>query len=80
MTSVLLNHANRLRAGQATFTAWTGFDSHGIQAAPQFIDRAGRDFGLLADSPAVDAAKVIPDVSDVYSGDGPDMGAFERLR
>jgi hypothetical protein len=70
----------RKTTSQSTFTAWTGYDSHGIQAAPQFIDRAGRDYALSSDSPAVDAAKVVSGVSDVYSGSGPDMGALERLQ
>jgi hypothetical protein len=62
-----------------TFTAWTGYDTRGVDLDPRFTDRAGRDFTLRASSPAVDTGAVITGVSDVYSGAGPDRGRFERL-
>ena len=63
----------------ATFSSWTGYEARGISADPRFTDRAGRDYSLQSGSPAIDAGMVIADVSDVYSGTGPDLGRYERL-
>jgi hypothetical protein len=36
------------------------------------------DFSLQSDSPAVDAGVNIPGITDDFSGDAPDIGAYER--
>jgi hypothetical protein len=41
---------------------------------PQFLDRAGRDYRLQPDSPAVDAGV---DLGLAFNGAAPDLGAFE---
>ena len=35
------------------------------------------DFSLLAESPGIDVGVLIPGINDNYSGNGPDIGAFE---
>ena len=61
----------------ATFAQWTGQEQHGLQADPDFVDVAARDYRLEPDSPAVDSALVIPGLTDVYSGAAPDRGSVE---
>ena len=61
----------------ATFAQWTGQEQHGLQADPDFVDMAGRDYRLEPGSPAIDSALVIAGLTDVYSGAGPDRGSVE---
>ncbi len=56
------------------FTAATGYEVHGVSADPRFVNRAGRDYGLLADSPAIDRG--LP-IGDSFSGGAPDLGRVE---
>jgi hypothetical protein len=42
---------------------------------PQFVNAAGADFHLKANSPAIDAGVVISGLS--FKGAAPDLGAFE---
>ncbi len=62
----------------ATLRNWTGYEVHGLQADPLFMDRAGHDYRLRAESPAVDAAQVVSGVTDGFIGAGPDAGYHER--
>ena len=62
----------------AEFTAWTGYEANGIVTDPLFVDEATHDYQLAAGSPAIDAAEVVPGVSDQFVGTAPDIGAFER--
>lgn len=41
-------------------------------------DPGNFDFGLVEQSPAVDAGVALPNVTDGFSGSAPDLGAFER--
>lgn len=59
-------------------TAWTGYEANGIAMDPLFVDEATHDYHLAAGSPAINAAEVVPGVSDHYVGTGPDLGAFEE--
>jgi parallel beta-helix repeat protein len=66
----------------------TGFDAdvgdNLIGVDPQFVDAAGRDFHVGANSPAVDSANSSYSFSTAlynaarYLGKGPDIGAFEN--
>lgn len=60
------------------FRDWTGFEQNGLGADPRFMDAAGRDFQLRADSPAIDRGVMLPGVTDTHSGAAPDLGRFER--
>jgi len=55
-----------------------GWEKHGIQADPLFVDTEAGDLRLRADSPCIDRGEVLPNVNDFYLGSAPDMGAFER--
>ncbi|MBN2191214.1 MAG: right-handed parallel beta-helix repeat-containing protein [Polyangiaceae bacterium] len=43
-----------------------------------FVSRAVYDFGLAAQSSAIDHGVVLPNVNDFVTGAAPDLGAFER--
>ena len=62
----------------STYRSWTGYEMHGIQADPLFVDAGSNEFGLLSNSPAVDTAIGIPGVTDSFAGSGPDIGYLER--
>lgn len=62
----------------ATYRSWTGYEMHGIQADPLFVDAGSDKFGLLSSSPAVDTAIGIAGVTDGFAGSGPDIGYLER--
>ena len=59
----------------AEFRAWTGYDTHGLQADPRFADRAIHDYHLTAGSPAIDRGAVV--LTDTVIGAAPDIGRFE---
>ncbi|MBN1671235.1 MAG: right-handed parallel beta-helix repeat-containing protein [Kiritimatiellae bacterium] len=61
----------------AAFYAGTGQEQHGQSYAPVFVDRAGGDYRLPADSPLIDKGVAIPGINDGYTGAAPDIGAFE---
>jgi len=61
----------------ADFTAATGQEPHGLNAAPGFADAAGGDYRLDPASPLIDAGLVLPGINDGYAGAAPDIGAFE---
>jgi len=49
------------------------WEDHGVFGNPRF----GRDFSLRVKSPAIGRAVRIPGINDVYTGNGPDIGAKE---
>lgn len=60
-------------------------ERNGLRGEPIYVENAGLDresktgrFQLTADSPGVAAGVVIPNFSDGYRGDAPDMGAHQR--
>ena len=61
----------------------TGWEAHGVDGDPRFVDRDGLDFRLLASSPAVDAARTLSFIPLDYDGDSrpkgdeSDIGALE---
>ena len=57
------------------FRAWTGFDQHGLQAEPRFVDADARDYHLTSTSAAVDAGSDVLGVP--YGGAAPDIGRHE---
>ena len=59
----------------AEFRSWTGYETHGLQADPQFVDHAAGDYRLQATSPAVDAGLTV--TGEPYAGTAPDLGAHE---
>ena len=61
-----------------TWRSWTGDETNGINADPQFTNSAGRDFRLQASSPAIDKGMIVPGITGSYSGAAPDIGRFER--
>lgn len=63
----------------ATFSAATGNNRHGMAADPLLLDPEGGDFTPSENSPVIDAGLIMPGINDSFSGDGPDLGANERL-
>lgn len=61
----------------ATFRSWTGFDFHGVNSSPGFIDASSLDFHLAADSAGVDRATTLWGITDDYIGLAPDIGRYE---
>jgi hypothetical protein len=58
---------------------------HGVRGEPIYADGAGLDRAtmtgqsqLAPDSPGAGAGQKIPNFSDGYTGDSPDMGAHQR--
>ncbi len=64
------------RVDAAGFRA-LGFQLHGLNAPPRFVDPLGGDLRLLPDDPGIDRALYLPGINDGYCGSAPDMGAFE---
>lgn len=65
----------------------SGHEAHGVNGTPVYVDEAGFDadgrtgsFQLKPSSPGYDAGEVIPNFSDGFTGEGPDMGAHEHGR
>lgn len=58
--------------------AMTGYDVNGALADPRFVNVAAGDYGLGADSPAIDAALTLSGINDGYVGSAPDTGRWER--
>jgi parallel beta-helix repeat protein len=61
----------------AQFTALTGKQAHGVNAAPGFVNGAAYDFRLTSSSSAKDKATVLSGVTGSYVGVAPDMGRYE---
>lgn len=59
------------------FTQSTGQEEHGYIAEPQFVDSLVGDYSLVKASPLLDKGIPIPGINDSYSGNGPDLGAYE---
>jgi len=62
----------------ADFAAATGYEKHGVEIAPSFVDVAQGDYTLAAGSPLLDVGEVLPGINDKWHVDGPDLGAVER--
>ena len=56
------------------FQEWTGYEAHGMNCEPQFLDPANGDYHLSASSPAIDHG--IP-LGEPYQGNAPDLGRYE---
>ncbi len=70
-----------------TLSGWqaaTGNDTHSLGTPPDFVDPAGDDFRLTADSPGVDAGIEVPGITTDLAGTtrpqgaAVDMGAYKR--
>jgi len=59
----------------AEFRSWTGYEAHGLQGDPRFVDRAAGDYHLRAGSPAIDAGVTV--LSDPVIGSAADIGRYE---
>jgi hypothetical protein len=74
------NIAFMVEAGSKAWSAYrlvTGFDAHGVNADPRFVDIAARDYRLTGASPAIDRGATVAGVTDGHLGSGPDLGRYE---
>jgi parallel beta-helix repeat protein len=62
----------------AELQASTGQEIAGLSDPPGFADLAAGDLHLLPESPLIDRAVALPNVSDTFLGAGPDIGAYEQ--
>ncbi len=61
-----------------TFRSVTGQEKHDLNVRPEFNDVEAGDYRLVGGSALVDARVIIWGINDDFSGDAPDIGAFER--
>jgi len=61
----------------AEFRSWTGYEAHGLQADPRFVDPGAADYHLRAGSPAIDAGIVA--YGESFAGRAPDLGVYEFM-
>jgi hypothetical protein len=59
------------------FQAGTGQELQGLSVEPRFVNPAGGDFRLPAGSALMDRGVMLPGINDDYSGNAPDIGAYE---
>jgi parallel beta-helix repeat protein len=59
----------------AEFRSWTGYDTHGVQADPRFVDRTTHNYHLQIGSSAIDKGAVV--LSGTFLGAAPDIGRWE---
>jgi parallel beta-helix repeat protein len=59
----------------AEFRSWTGYDLHGVQADPRFVNRWIHDYRPGIGSPAIDRGAAV--LADAFNGKAPDIGRFE---
>ncbi|MBE7462789.1 MAG: hypothetical protein HS116_04760 [Planctomycetes bacterium] len=52
-------------------------EAHAVREKPKFADESGGDLSLAEGSPGIDAGQVLAGVNDGFSGQAPDMGAYE---
>ena len=48
-----------------------------VTSDPRFVNASGGDFHLQAGSPAIDAGRQLPGITDGFAGNAPDIGAYE---
>ena len=62
------------------FSAATGQETNGFNFTPGFRDPDNADYRLSPGSDLIDEGVLIPGINDQYSGNAPDLGAFENER
>jgi len=61
----------------ALLCAATRLECNGYEDIPGFANPLGGNFTLLSASPNIDRGIVIPGINDVFTGNAPDVGAYE---
>jgi parallel beta-helix repeat protein len=59
------------------FSSWTGFDTRGIQADPNYLSPSTADFHIGTTSAAIDKGLSLTGITAGYLGLAPDMGRYE---
>jgi hypothetical protein len=57
----------------------SGLECNGYETPPGFADVASGNFTLLPASPNIDRGMLIPGINDDFSGNAPDVGAYEYV-
>lgn len=68
---------NRGYSTIAQLCAATRLECNGYEDVPGFANPQGRNFTLLSSSPNIDRGVLIPGINDVFTGNAPDVGAYE---
>ncbi|MEK4351462.1 right-handed parallel beta-helix repeat-containing protein [Paenibacillus sp. FSL R5-0475] len=68
---------NNIIKGVDTVTAANAEHGFNLTSSPGFVDEANANYRLLTTSAAKDSGKVIPGITDGYTGNAPDIGAYE---
>ena len=55
----------------------TGFEHGGVVGDPAFLDPQGHDYRLSPGSRGIDGGTILPDFTQWYAGDAPDIGAYD---
>jgi hypothetical protein len=55
----------------------TGLECNGYEDFPGLVNPSGGDFTLLLSSPNIDRGIAIPGINSVFTGNAPDVGAYE---
>jgi hypothetical protein len=84
------NYAGSQLSGLASLTSSTGQEAHGVRinrstcfatfnvpGGPPLTKIPPQIMTLNSNCPAVDAGAVLPNITDGFTGSGPDMGAYE---
>jgi hypothetical protein len=71
--------ANNIFNDKVSLTPQVKLENNLVHADPSFEPEPGKQLlGLKEDSPALNAGKVIPGITDGFLGSAPDIGAYER--
>jgi hypothetical protein len=61
----------------AALCAATSLECNGYEDSPALTNPSGGDFTLLVSSPNIDRGVLIPGINDRFTGNAPDVGAYE---
>jgi hypothetical protein len=70
--------SNNIFNDKVRLTPQVKLENNLVHVDPSFENPGKQRFGLKEDSPALNAGKVLPGITDGFLGSAPDIGAYER--